>query len=253
MKRFGAGAAEGGDAREVPRWWRGRAPLVSFVEVGLGDWLSRGIYTTNQNSPRHPKKATASPPRGGRPGLCRGPAGGPSPLSGTATPVPAGRGGGSTGGLERGPWPGRAWPRRGCPGWPVRRAPGPPRLPGLSSRSPGVFRPGGAGAPFPCVTLAAGRPPPPYRARRGCVPPGGDRPRTRTHRRACSSRRCQALARYWATDYDWRKVEARLNALPQFITEIDGVDIHFIHVRSRHRTPCRSSSPTAGPARSSSS
>jgi pimeloyl-ACP methyl ester carboxylesterase len=44
----------------------------------------------------------------------------------------------------------------------------------------------------------------------------------------------QKLARYWATDYDWRKVEARLNALPQFITEIDGVDIHFIHVRSKH-------------------
>ena len=44
----------------------------------------------------------------------------------------------------------------------------------------------------------------------------------------------QELARYWATDYDWRKVEARLNALPQFITEIDGLDIHFIHVRSRH-------------------
>jgi hypothetical protein len=40
------------------------------------------------------------------------------------------------------------------------------------------------------------------------------------------------LARYWATDYDWRKVEARLNGLPQFITEIDGLDIHFIHVRS---------------------
>jgi pimeloyl-ACP methyl ester carboxylesterase len=44
----------------------------------------------------------------------------------------------------------------------------------------------------------------------------------------------QALARYWATDYDWRKVEAKLNALPQFTTEIDGVEIHFIHVRSRH-------------------
>jgi pimeloyl-ACP methyl ester carboxylesterase len=44
----------------------------------------------------------------------------------------------------------------------------------------------------------------------------------------------QALARYWATEYDWRKVEARLNAYPQFITEIDGLDIHFIHVRSRH-------------------
>ena len=44
----------------------------------------------------------------------------------------------------------------------------------------------------------------------------------------------QALARYWATDYDWRKCEARLNALPQFITEIDGLDIHFIHVQSKH-------------------
>jgi hypothetical protein len=42
------------------------------------------------------------------------------------------------------------------------------------------------------------------------------------------------LARYWATDYDWRKVEAKLNALPQFMTEIDGLDIHFIHVRSKH-------------------
>jgi pimeloyl-ACP methyl ester carboxylesterase len=44
----------------------------------------------------------------------------------------------------------------------------------------------------------------------------------------------QELARYWATDYDWRKAEAKLNALPQFTTEIDGVEIHFIHVRSRH-------------------
>jgi pimeloyl-ACP methyl ester carboxylesterase len=44
----------------------------------------------------------------------------------------------------------------------------------------------------------------------------------------------QALARYWASEYDWRRCEARLNALPQFVTEIDGLDIHFIHVRSRH-------------------
>jgi len=44
----------------------------------------------------------------------------------------------------------------------------------------------------------------------------------------------QALARYWATDYDWRKIETRMNALPQFMTEIDGLDIHFIHVRSKH-------------------
>ena len=43
------------------------------------------------------------------------------------------------------------------------------------------------------------------------------------------------LARYWATEYDWRKVEARLNAVPNFITEIDGLDIHFIHVRSKHQ------------------
>src|SRR6478672_9621712 len=44
----------------------------------------------------------------------------------------------------------------------------------------------------------------------------------------------QELARYWATDYDWRKCEAKLNALPHFMTEIDGLDIHFIHVKSRH-------------------
>jgi pimeloyl-ACP methyl ester carboxylesterase len=44
----------------------------------------------------------------------------------------------------------------------------------------------------------------------------------------------QALARYWATDYDWRRCEKRLNALPQFTTEIDGTSIHFIHVTSRH-------------------
>src|SRR6185436_11528300 len=44
----------------------------------------------------------------------------------------------------------------------------------------------------------------------------------------------QALARYWATEYDWRRVEARLNALPQFLTVIEGVDIHFLHVRAQH-------------------
>ena len=47
--------------------------------------------------------------------------------------------------------------------------------------------------------------------------------------------RLQGLVRYWGTDYDWRRAEAKLNALPQFITEIDGLDIHFIHVRSRHQ------------------
>ena len=44
----------------------------------------------------------------------------------------------------------------------------------------------------------------------------------------------EALARYWGTDYDWRKCEAKLNAIPQYLTEIDGQDIHFIHVRSKH-------------------
>jgi hypothetical protein len=44
----------------------------------------------------------------------------------------------------------------------------------------------------------------------------------------------QALARYWAKEYDWRKCEAKLSALPHFITKIDGLDIHFIHVRSKH-------------------
>jgi hypothetical protein len=44
----------------------------------------------------------------------------------------------------------------------------------------------------------------------------------------------QELVRYWGTDYDWRKAEAKLNALPQYVTTIDGMDIHFIHVRSRH-------------------
>ena len=44
----------------------------------------------------------------------------------------------------------------------------------------------------------------------------------------------QKLAKYWANDYDWRKVEAKLNSYPNFVTKIDGLDIHFIHVRSKH-------------------
>jgi len=44
----------------------------------------------------------------------------------------------------------------------------------------------------------------------------------------------QQVLSYWQSDYDWRKVEARINAVPNFITEIDGLDIHFIHVHSRH-------------------
>jgi len=59
----------------------------------------------------------------------------------------------------------------------------------------------------------------------------------------------QELARCWATEHDWRKCEAKLNALPQFKTEIDGLDIHFIHVKSRHENACRSSSRMAGLAR----
>src|SRR5262249_31979122 len=47
--------------------------------------------------------------------------------------------------------------------------------------------------------------------------------------------RLQALIQYWSNGYDWRKCEAKLNALPQFTTNIDGLDIHFIHVRSRHK------------------
>ena len=65
-------------------------------------------------------------------------------------------------------------------------------------------------------------------SRRRACPPKSSSP---IGRRACSWRRCRQLASYWATEYDWRKAEARLNALPQFTTEIDGVDIHFIHVQ----------------------
>ena len=61
----------------------------------------------------------------------------------------------------------------------------------------------------------------------------------------------QALARYWATDYDWRKCETKLNTLPQFITEIDGLDIHFIHVRSKHENALPLMLRTDGPVRSS--
>src|SRR3982074_3952308 len=45
----------------------------------------------------------------------------------------------------------------------------------------------------------------------------------------------QALASYWATDYDWRKAEARINSYPNFITNIDGIDVHFIHVKSKEK------------------
>ena len=54
------------------------------------------------------------------------------------------------------------------------------------------------------------------------------------HSQGVQLEKLKALVRYWGTDYDWRKAEAKLNALPQFVTTIDGLDIHFIHVRSRH-------------------
>ena len=62
----------------------------------------------------------------------------------------------------------------------------------------------------------------------------------------------QELARYWTTEYDWRACEARLNALPQFTTGIDGVDIHFIHVRSAHENALPLIMTHGWPARSSS-
>jgi pimeloyl-ACP methyl ester carboxylesterase len=61
-----------------------------------------------------------------------------------------------------------------------------------------------------------------------------DRETVADHSQGVQLTTIQELARYWATDYDWRKCEAKLNALPQFITKIDGLDIHFIHVRSKH-------------------
>ena len=65
-------------------------------------------------------------------------------------------------------------------------------------------------------------------------PAGPSRRPSTTRRRACSSTVLKALADRWVSGYDWRAVEARLNELPQFVTEIDGLDIHFIHVRSPH-------------------
>jgi len=72
------------------------------------------------------------------------------------------------------------------------------------------------------------------------------------HRKACNWRRLRSSRAIWATEYDWSKCEGRLNAVPQFMTNIDGLDIHFIHVRSKnpnalpviitHGSPGRSSS-----------
>ena len=67
-------------------------------------------------------------------------------------------------------------------------------------------------------------------AARGCPPRSSSTDRSQGVQLAT----IQALSRYWLNDYDWRMCEARLNALPQYKTEIDGADIHFIHVKSRH-------------------
>ena len=80
-----------------------------------------------------------------------------------------------------------------------------------------------------------------FRTRSSPTSAGGSRPRAGPRRRPSQIESqgvplatMQELARYWATEYDWRRCEAKLNALPQFMTEIDGLDIHFIHVRSEH-------------------
>ena len=70
--------------------------------------------------------------------------------------------------------------------------------------------------------------------RRVAVPRWPDRETVSDRTQGAQLAKVQELVDYWATDYDWRKLEAKLNALPQFITEIDGLDIHFIHVRSPH-------------------
>ncbi|MFZ5674988.1 MAG: epoxide hydrolase family protein [Pseudomonadota bacterium] len=61
-----------------------------------------------------------------------------------------------------------------------------------------------------------------------------DRETVKDSSQGVQSATIRRLAQYWATDYDWRRIEARLKAIPQFVTEIDGLDIHFIHVRSKH-------------------
>jgi Epoxide hydrolase N terminus len=94
-----------------------------------------------------------------------------------------------------------------------------------SSREPGGIRP--FQASFPDIELAEMR-------RRIKATRWPEREPVADASQGVQLATAQKLARYWSTDYDWRKVEARLNALPQFITEIDGLDIHFIHVRSKH-------------------
>ena len=64
---------------------------------------------------------------------------------------------------------------------------------------------------------------------------GPGRPCRQATHKACNSRTMQKLIQYWGTEYDWSKCEARLKALPHFVTELDGLDIHFIHVKSKHQ------------------
>ena len=78
--------------------------------------------------------------------------------------------------------------------------------------------------------VGARGPAPAHRARPG----GPSARRSTTTRRACRSRPCRSSRATGRPSYDWRRCEAQLNALPNFLTEIDGLDIHFIHVRSRH-------------------
>src|ERR1700680_3410894 len=69
---------------------------------------------------------------------------------------------------------------------------------------------------------------------RGAPPRWPDRELVTDHSQGVQLATITELARYWATDYDWRRCEAKLNALPHFMTEIDGLDFHFIHVRPDH-------------------
>jgi pimeloyl-ACP methyl ester carboxylesterase len=95
------------------------------------------------------------------------------------------------------------------------------------------------------ATLAGGNEPLPFRARvaetdltdlkrRAAATRWPDRETVGDRSQGAQLAKIQALVRYWATDYDWRTGEAKLNAVPQFTTEIDGLDIHFLHIRSRH-------------------
>ena len=93
-----------------------------------------------------------------------------------------------------------------------------------SAATAGLARSGSRSKRSSSLTCAAG----------SARPVGPRKSWSRTGRRGVQLATIQELARYWANEYDWHRCEARLNALPQFKTEIDGVDIHFIHVKSPH-------------------